>query len=512
MPPLVMIFAWPLISAVLFRKYTIPVAMLATIFGGYLLLPPGIAFELPLVPTLNKDGVPALAALACAMLILKSRSTEHLPGLLPRYIVPNMLVLGVLMATAFMVLTNMDILRYGPRVFAGLRAYDAISVMLAILVTLVPLALGRKFFASPERHRLMIYAFIIAGLCYSLPALFEARMSPQLNRWVYGFFPHQWLQHVRGNGWRPIVFLEHGLLVSLFFSMTVIAAVGSMRLNTGRKGALTFAAVWLFLVLIITKSLGALVIALCIAPAVLFLTPRMHMICAAVICAIFLTYPVLRGAGLFPINGIENMAAQIDPERAASLRTRLDNEQKLLDKAAERPVFGWGIWGRWRVYDDATGRDITISDGYWVITIAQDGWAGYVFKFGLLMLPIFLILLRSRQKPPDLETSVLSLILAANIIDLIPNAGITPLTWLISGALWGRLELGAGALNLKATEVAAPVRQNLAYSSSFEPAHAGHDRQRPLDPKKALRYARQTKPTQRTTRAPLRFQRKLPPE
>ena len=40
-----------------------------------------------------------------------------------------------------------------------------------------------------------------------------------------------------------------------------------------------------------------------------------------------------------------------------------------------------------------------------------------------------------------METSILAVILAANVMDLVPNSSNTPLTWLLAGTLWGRLEL-----------------------------------------------------------------------
>jgi len=42
--------------------------------------------------------------------------------------------------------------------------------------------------------------------------------------------------------------------------------------------------------------------------------------------------------------------------------------------------------------------------------------------------------------------AALSLILAINVVDLLPNAGLTPFTWLLAGTVLGRAEvLRAGA-------------------------------------------------------------------
>ena len=99
-------------------------------------------------------------------------------------------------------------------------------------MALLPLILARKFLARPTEHRTFLIVLCTSGLLYSLLALYEVRMSPQLNNMVYGFFPHSWRQHIRGNGFRPLVFLEHGLFLGIFLSTTVLAAFGLARIPT----------------------------------------------------------------------------------------------------------------------------------------------------------------------------------------------------------------------------------------------------------------------------------------
>jgi hypothetical protein len=54
--------------------------------------------------------------------------------------------------------------------------------------------------------------------------------------------------------------------------------------------------------------------------------------------------------------------------------------------------------------------------------------------------------------------------LAGNLIDMIPNSGMTPLTWLIVGALFGRLELG------RIVETAAESTNTPARSTGYTQA------------------------------------------
>lgn len=59
----------------------------------------------------------------------------------------------------------------------------------------------------------MFRFLVIAGLIYTVPMLYEIRMSPQLHTIFYGYFPHSFGQQARGGGFRPVVFMGHGLLV-----------------------------------------------------------------------------------------------------------------------------------------------------------------------------------------------------------------------------------------------------------------------------------------------------------
>ena len=59
----------------------------------------------------------------------------------------------------------------------------------------------------------------------------------------------------------------------------------------------------------------------------------------------------------------------------------------------ERPVWGWGGWGRNRVFD-TSGRDVSVTDGMWVIYLGVYGLVGLVAWTALLLLPSYLFLIR----------------------------------------------------------------------------------------------------------------------
>ncbi|MEO1686278.1 MAG: hypothetical protein AAFU61_00050 [Pseudomonadota bacterium] len=426
------LFAWPLVGMVLFHKLPTHKAIIWTILGGYLVLPVGAGIDLPLLPAFEKTFIPSATALLFCLPRLGS-----LWELFPRERLPKTLTIIFLLSPFATVFTNGDPQIFGPRFLPGLRPYDAFSFSLSHAVSLVPFLLAQRFLRDEAALRDLLTALALAGLAYSLPALFEIRMSPQLHTWIYGFFPHSFAQQVRFGGFRPVVFLGHGLLVGLFFAMTALAALALARGHGGpTRMAWAAAAGWLLITLALSKAVSGWGYTALLAPLILLAGPRLQRAALLVIGLVVLVYPALRGADLIPTDRVEVAAAAISEQRAQSFRFRLDNEDILLDRANERPLFGWGGWGRGRVYDPQTGDDISVTDGSWIITAGAYGWVGYVAEYGLLTGPLLLIGLGRRA---GFAAIALGLVLAANLIDLIPNSGLRPLTWLIAGSLAGTL-------------------------------------------------------------------------
>ena len=465
---------WPFISTALFSNARLPIALLVTIIGGYLLLPTQTSFDLPVLPALNKHTVPALVAMIFVLIKSKPqglRATQPewpvLPGLLPRDPVVLFLFLTLFVGHLGTTLMNGDTLFYGWRVLPGLKPYDMLSAMLATMLQLMPFLLARKVLGSPEGQRLTLVVLAIAAAAYSIPIFYELRMSPQLNRIVYGFFPHDFAQHYRSWGWRPIMFLEHGLRLSLFLALAAVAAAVLSTLESGKKRTLwVFMSIWLFGMLVLSKSLGALLSATTALAVLYFLPKRLQILFAFVVTLCVLLYPIIRATNLVPYDKILEV---VTPERAHSLAYRLDSEQVLLEKANERPIFGWGGWGRSRAYDN-DGRDAAVPDGAWIIWLGLGGWMKYISIFGLLSWGS-LQLFWQRGKNIDKVSVGLALALTVNLIDLIPNSGITPITWLLAGALCGRLEHktsgAAASSSADPTPEAATTRQKPTYARNL---------------------------------------------
>jgi hypothetical protein len=422
----------------LFRTLPIARATIWSILAAYLLLPVNASIKIEGVPQFDKTSIPALAAVAC-LLICGQRLQW-----LRRLGFAEVLMLVFMFSPMISSLQNGDAIPLPNRTIPGETLYDGASAVVSQLIYLIPFLLGRQLLRDPQHTEEILRALVLAGLVYSLLMLFEIRMSPQLHTWIYGYFPHSFGQQFRDGGFRPVVFLGHGLVVAFFAATSVIAAAAFWRAQTRLlRLPPSGIAAYLTAVLVLCKSLGALLYGVILGPLVRWARPRLQMRIAVVLAISALAYPLLRTMDVVPTNAMLEAAAVVSTDRAASLKTRLDNEEILLARASERPVFGWGRWGRNRVYDDETGQDMSVTDGRWIITLGGFGIVGFLAEFGLLLLPIVRAASAQRfvESPRDgIFLGAMTLILAANLIELIPNSTLSPWSWLIAGALLGRAE------------------------------------------------------------------------
>ena len=482
---------FPLLGWAFFRSMPLVLAVPATLVGGYLLLPASIGYDAPLLPSINKESMSALTTIAFAIAYtrpaypaLTRRSgapaveADVRPGWIPQALWARVLLALALFGPGMTALTNMHPVNSGPMMLPAMTPYDALNLIQTSLIALLPLVVGRKYLASANGHTAILLVLATAGLLYSLPTLAEVRLSPQFHNIVYGFFPHDFSQHIRGDGFRPVVFLQHGLVLSLFLCVATLSILAYMRAIDGdRRVMYFFAAAYMTVVLVLSKSLGMVLVAAMTIPVVLFFSIRWQFVFAAAIAGAVFAYPVLRSSGFSPLSPVVSAVYSFNPSRAGSLDYRLQSEDTLVAHANRKPVFGWGGWGRSEVFN-AQGRLVSVRDGAWIIKLGQYGWAGLISLLGLLVAPIVLLAAQSRTVQMTAATSGLCVVLAANLIDIVPNSGLTPLTWMMAGALLGHLEIVRARAGQTATAPAgsaAPVAAAspaLARSGAGGPVHA----------------------------------------
>ncbi|KGJ03793.1 hypothetical protein SAMN04487972_11623 [Paracoccus halophilus] len=464
---LAVLLSWPIVVAILFSRQERAQALIWSILIGYLILPPLIEIDLPAFPGLNKHMVPALAAGFMVYFAARDRAApEERPPPMGGFVV---LLLAMNFISPLMTaLTNPDPLIDGINYRPAMTISQGVASQLLLFMQFLPFFMGYKLLWNARGAQLWLRSLILAVLWYTIPMLIELRLSPQINVWVYGFFQHDFIQTIRYGGFRPIVFLQHPLWVALMTMTAFLSAIAIARNNRTRRNILI--ALYLGVMVVLCKSAGALLQAMMAAPLVAFARPRMMVLASVMIAGLAFSYPTLRTTSWMPLQGIVDLAMSISPDRGRSLEFRLMNEEELLGRAMERPLFGWGSWGRSLYYDPYSGRLTAIPDGLWVIWIGSNGIFGYLAQFLLLLTPIFAMYRAMPRGSPggnQAELVVLgtvSLMLAMNLLDLIPNATLTPLTWLTAGALLG---------NANRLRQGIPQADSLAGSERILPKKAG---------------------------------------
>ena len=483
MQALLALLAWPFVVAVLFKSLSLERALIWSILGGYMWLPQLSEIDLPLIPSFDKTTIPNLSAL-----IALTFATSRVPALLPQGKTVGVLLAMYVISPVMTVLTNTDPIVFGlsgsgtlmlfdPAALTrdalpGLRVHDSLSVLLQQMIMVLPMFMAYRFLRSEAAIRDILVALVIAGALYALPMLFEVRMSPQLHIMIYGYFQHDFIQAIRNDGFRPFVFMPHGLWVAFFSFMVLMASLTMTRLS-GPEHKMKWIGVsaFMFVMLVLCKSMGPLILALVFGPLILFAGRRFQLLVTVLVASVVLTYPILRGVGLVPAGQLVETLESYNPDRAQSLGYRFDNEDLILEHVQSRPLFGWGGWGRFVPHEARTGRTDIVADGEWIISIGHFGWLGYIAQFGLLSLPLFILWWQARQPGSGavtLPVAALALILSANLLDLLPNATLVPFTWLIAGALLGYAEEVArarsGGRTIRSALISAPGARGKAQS------------------------------------------------
>ncbi len=411
------------------------------------------------MPPLSKETLPNLTAFLIFLFVLPGKR-----AVLPQSGTAMLLIVVFVLTPVATVLTNDEPIMFVSASLPGLRPLDAIALSINQVILLLGFFMARALLATPEAQRDLLVALVLSGLAYSLPMLIEIRLSPQINLWVYGFYQHLFEQSMRGDGYRPLVFLFHGIWAAFFVMTSVVAAFALWRQENHALGKRYFyAALYLLVLLILCKTLGSILYAMLLVPLVVFAGIKLQLRIAMLLAFLAMAYPALKAVDLVPTGLMLDAATKVSPERAHSLNFRFENEDLLRERAALKPLFGWGSWGRNHLHDPIDGTITSVTDGRWIITLGVFGWFGFIAEFGLLGLSMLLLWRETRDLPAEKISpylGTLALLLAVNLVDLIPNATLTTITWLISGALLGHAELLRKQRKAQGTQAHSPTPEN----------------------------------------------------
>ncbi|KAA5546124.1 O-antigen ligase domain-containing protein [Roseiconus nitratireducens] len=326
----------------------------------------------------------------------------------------------------------------------GLGAYDGLAATVhQTILWGLPYFIGRTVYRKPEHLVPLAVAVLMCGIVYAPLCLWEARMSPQLHLQVFGFRQHVFGQSVRFGGYRPMVFMQHGLQVALWIASCFVLAFAGWRcggIRRWRGYPVWPVVIALGVTLVMCRSLGAWTLAFAAVAGLYWVNLRRAVWPLVLLTLLVPGYMFARSTGLFSGRSLVRFVAEvISEDKADSLEFRLENEEMLIAKAWQRPVFGWGGWGRNRVQDDE-GNDLSVTDGLWIIVFGTNGLVGLSALYGMLILGPIRMIRRCHPKQlkanPEMAIALgVAVVCVINAIDSLPNAMVIPVFTMATGAV-----------------------------------------------------------------------------
>jgi hypothetical protein len=413
---------WPVVVMAMFVLLPPSRAVSIAFVVGWMFLP-FKSYPLNGLPDLTKTSLTCYSVALATLLLDPLRITAFRP----RWF--DLSIVGVCLAPAISSLDN------------DLGLYDAAAASVSSAVTWgLPYLLGRLYLTDTASLRFLAMMMVYGSLAYLPLCWFEMRMSPQLHLMIYGMGDFRW-GGMRLGGWRPSVFFESGLQLGLWMSAATLLAGWLWKVGEWRCFARLPAGAWLALLAattVLCRSSGALIL-LVGACAVLGWTVltrnRLALVGLVLVCPL---YMAVRSTGNTGWQDLITVIERIDVERAESLEFRFINEDMLVSKALARPLFGWGGWGRSRIYDE-WGKDICVTDGLWMIELGTHGLFGLVSLYAVLLLPLATLVFSfpaRRLAAADLAP-VLGLAIAVTLfgIDCLLNAMVSPIYAFAAGGV-----------------------------------------------------------------------------
>jgi O-antigen ligase len=415
-------FGWPLVVLVLFTLMPARRAVLVGVLVAWLFLPIA-GYSLAGLPDITKMSITCLSVFIGTVVFDTSR------------------LIRLRWSWADLAMLAWVTVPVASAVSAGYGAYEGVSAAFDATVTWgLPYLIGRMYFSDAAAMRDLAMALCIGGLVYAPLVLFEARMSPQLHTWVYGFHQHVFAQSKRSGGWRPTVFMTHGLAVAMFMSTAALA--GLWMASRARERAIPGLPAWLppagLLVVAAgcrsTYALMLMVVGMAAAVVGRMLGTRVFVL---VLLLIAPTYIAARTVGGWDAGELRSAAMVFGPDRAESLAVRLDSEDTMWRWIQSDLLVGRSRIGSLLIDSGAWGR--FIPDGLWLIALGKHGLVGLVAMFGVLVLPCALYVARTTPSeffgPALAGATAVMLLVVLYTLDFLLNASVNPLPIMGAGGL-----------------------------------------------------------------------------
>ncbi|WP_107666873.1 hypothetical protein [Cyanothece sp. BG0011] len=427
---------WPGVVFFLFYRFPSQKAVIISFIIAWLFLPQKTGFEIQGLPDYNRISATCYSILIATIIFDFQRFKNY------KFSWIDLPIIIFSISPFFASVSN------------NLGVYDGLSSSLSQTVRYgFPYLLGRLYLGNLLGMKRLAMAIFVSGLIYMPLCLYEIRMSPQLHSMVYGFMgQREFAQSIRLGGYRPTVFLFHGLSVGMWMMAATLIGWWLWQSGTIKKLwniPITFFVLPLTATFILIKSTGAYIY-FAYGILVLFSAKwlKTNLPLLILIISIFI-YLFLGATGQFSGKGADQvldfLSSVVPQDRLSSLEYRFDNEEILVEKALERPIFGWGGWGRNRVYEynwEGVLVDVSTTDSLWIIQYGINGAVGLISIFATSLLPSFMFILSKSKYPAGLwlhpqiaPVAVLVTILPLYMLDCTLNNQYNPVFMLLSGGL-----------------------------------------------------------------------------
>jgi len=412
------LYIWLPISIYLFFKYPAQRAAMLGFIGAWMFLPQGYISISPL-PDYDRMAAACYGIFVGAMIFDAPRLTTFRPSWIDIPIILFCLSLPV------------------TQVANGISPIS--PTFNQIVVWGAPYFVGRLYFNNLDGLRKLAIGIVIGGLIYIPFCLVEGVMGPLLHEKVYGYNAFDdWSQARRFGGWRPVVFMNHGLMTAMWMLTATLTGLWLWKTKVIKKikgkpfKPLVF---FLLLVFINCRSTGAWVLLLfgwLVLVACSFLKTNFPMLLLVAIAIFYLSVAVTGSATAEQLT--DPLRAIFPEDRIASVYFRLINEEILGEHARNKMLLGWGASGGNRVGD-------AVTDSLWIIVFGVQGVVGIITWAAALLLPVIRFCARypasSWKHPKVAPAAVLAVCLNLYFIDCLLNAMINPVFTLVAGGLSG---------------------------------------------------------------------------
>ena len=152
-----MLAVWPLVSLAMFARWPLERALIWSLLGAYLLLPPPpAAFDFPMMPPLSKDTLPSLVTfLICLYHARKARARVPM---IPESPLARGLVAVFVLSPVATAATNTEAVFFGRIGLPGLGLKDMVALVILQAILLIPFLLARAHLATARGLRELVLA------------------------------------------------------------------------------------------------------------------------------------------------------------------------------------------------------------------------------------------------------------------------------------------------------------------------------------------------------------------